>query len=85
MLLRLPPPGVQRVSVRPPPPQASGAQSEQALQGRLEEVCEELRSAQSSCGSLQARLEKAEQDNTSVSGEEPGGLRQYLGGDGTRE
>uniref|UniRef100_A0A8C6SAK2 Ribosome binding protein 1a n=1 Tax=Neogobius melanostomus TaxID=47308 RepID=A0A8C6SAK2_9GOBI len=47
--------------------QASHAESEQALQKRLEEVCEELRSTQGRNGSLQATLEQSQQDSGAVS------------------
>ncbi|XP_015256971.1 PREDICTED: ribosome-binding protein 1-like isoform X6 [Cyprinodon variegatus] len=43
--------------------QASSAESEQALQKRLEEVCEELRTTQGKNNSLQATLEKTQQDS----------------------
>lgn len=48
--------------------QATHAESEQALQKRLEEVCEELRTTQSRNTSLQATLEKAQQDSSALSG-----------------
>ncbi|KAM3863035.1 ribosome-binding protein 1a [Diretmus argenteus] len=51
--------------------QASHAESEQALQRRLEEVCEELRIAQSSNSSLQASMEKAQQDSSTLSELQP--------------
>ncbi|XP_008281703.1 ribosome-binding protein 1a isoform X2 [Stegastes partitus] len=47
--------------------QASHAESEQALQRRLEEVCEELRTSQSTNGSLQATLDKAQQETSTLS------------------
>nr|XP_020456674.1 ribosome-binding protein 1 [Monopterus albus] len=47
--------------------QVSHAESEQALQRRLEEVCEELRTTQSRNSSLQATLEKAQQDSSALS------------------
>nr|XP_046258329.1 ribosome-binding protein 1a isoform X3 [Scatophagus argus] len=47
--------------------QASRSESEQALQRRLEEVCEELRAAQSRNGSLQACLDKTQQDSNALS------------------
>lgn len=49
--------------------QASHAEGEQALQRRLEEVCEELRAAQSNNSTLQASMEKAQQDSSTVSGQ----------------
>ncbi|MEQ2306543.1 hypothetical protein AMECASPLE_009353 [Ameca splendens] len=48
--------------------QASRAESEQALQKRLEEVSEELRTTQSRNGSLQATLEQTQQDSGALSG-----------------
>ncbi|XP_041866329.1 ribosome-binding protein 1a isoform X3 [Melanotaenia boesemani] len=47
--------------------QGSHAEAEQALQKKVEEVCEELRAAQTKNNSLQATLEKAQQDSSSVS------------------
>ncbi|XP_008428403.1 ribosome-binding protein 1a isoform X2 [Poecilia reticulata] len=47
--------------------QASRAESEQALQKRLEEVSEELRTTQSRNSSLQATLEQSQQDSGAVS------------------
>ncbi|XP_051274570.1 ribosome-binding protein 1a isoform X2 [Dicentrarchus labrax] len=47
--------------------QASHSESEQALQRRLEEVCEELRTTQSKNGSLQASLDKTQQDSSTLS------------------
>ncbi|XP_070771884.1 ribosome-binding protein 1a [Enoplosus armatus] len=47
--------------------QASHAESEQALQRRLEEVCEELRTTQSRNSSLQATLDNAQQDSSALS------------------
>nr|XP_019944495.1 PREDICTED: ribosome-binding protein 1 [Paralichthys olivaceus] len=47
--------------------QAGHAESEQALQRRLEEVCEELRTTQSKNGSLQATLDKAQQESNTIS------------------
>ncbi|XP_074502620.1 ribosome-binding protein 1a isoform X4 [Sebastes fasciatus] len=46
--------------------QASHGESEQALQRRLEEVCEELRATQSRTNSLQASLDNAQQDNSAI-------------------
>ncbi|XP_059215459.1 ribosome-binding protein 1a isoform X4 [Centropristis striata] len=47
--------------------QANHGESEQALQTRLEEVCEELRAAQSRNNSLQATLDKAQQETSTLS------------------
>lgn len=47
--------------------QASQKESEQALQRKLEEVCEELRTTQSKNSSLQATLDKAQQDSSALS------------------
>ncbi|KAF1375892.1 hypothetical protein PFLUV_G00224910 [Perca fluviatilis] len=47
--------------------QASHGESEQALQRRLEEVCEELRVTQSKNNSLQATLDDAQQDSSKLS------------------
>ncbi|XP_038592810.1 ribosome-binding protein 1a isoform X3 [Micropterus salmoides] len=47
--------------------QASHGESEQALQRRLEEVCEELRTAQSRNSSLQATLDNAQKDSSALS------------------
>ncbi|XP_078129983.1 ribosome-binding protein 1a isoform X4 [Sander vitreus] len=47
--------------------QASHGDSEQALQRRLEEVCEELRVTQSKNNSLQATLDDAQQDSSKLS------------------
>ncbi|XP_005749381.1 ribosome-binding protein 1a isoform X2 [Pundamilia nyererei] len=47
--------------------QTSHAEKEQALQRKLEEVCEELRTTQSRNGSLQATLDKAQQDSGTLS------------------
>ncbi|TNN74367.1 Ribosome-binding protein 1 [Liparis tanakae] len=47
--------------------QASHGESEQALQRRMEEVCEELRATQSQNGSLQATLDNAQQDSSALS------------------
>ncbi|XP_032397985.1 ribosome-binding protein 1a isoform X2 [Etheostoma spectabile] len=47
--------------------QASHGESEQALQRRLEEVCEELRVTQSRNNSLQATLDDAQQDSSKLS------------------
>ncbi|XP_035770792.1 ribosome-binding protein 1a isoform X2 [Neolamprologus brichardi] len=47
--------------------QTSHAEKEQALQRKLEEVCEELRTTQSRNGSLQAILDKAQQDSGTLS------------------
>ncbi|XP_078017102.1 ribosome-binding protein 1a isoform X6 [Epinephelus lanceolatus] len=47
--------------------QASHGESEQALQRRLEEVCEELRAAQGRNSSLQATLDNAQQDSSTLS------------------
>uniref|UniRef100_A0A3Q1AR09 Ribosome receptor lysine/proline rich domain-containing protein n=1 Tax=Amphiprion ocellaris TaxID=80972 RepID=A0A3Q1AR09_AMPOC len=47
--------------------QASHAESEQALQRRLEEVCEELRTSQSRNSSLQATLDKTQQETSTLS------------------
>lgn len=52
--------------------QASHSESEQALQRRLEEVCEELRTTQSRNSSLQASLDKAQQDSSTHSGQRMG-------------
>lgn len=49
--------------------QTSHAEKEQALQRKLEEVCEELRTTQSRNGSLQATLDKAQQDSGTLSGQ----------------
>lgn len=49
--------------------QASHTESDQALQRRLEEVCEELRTTQSRNSSLQATLDKTQQENSTLSGE----------------
>uniref|UniRef100_A0A3B4BBI0 Ribosome receptor lysine/proline rich domain-containing protein n=1 Tax=Periophthalmus magnuspinnatus TaxID=409849 RepID=A0A3B4BBI0_9GOBI len=46
-----------------------GLTSEQALQKKLEEVSEELRTTQSKNSSLQTTLEQAQQDNGAVSGQ----------------
>lgn len=42
------------------------------LQRRLEEVCEELRTTQSRNSSLQATLDKAQQDSGTLSGQKIG-------------
>ncbi|XP_075933321.1 ribosome-binding protein 1a isoform X2 [Anarhichas minor] len=47
--------------------QASHGVSEQALQRKLEEVCEELRATQSRNSSLQATLDNAQQDSSALS------------------
>ncbi|KAK9541743.1 hypothetical protein VZT92_001764 [Zoarces viviparus] len=47
--------------------QASRGDSEQALQRKLEEVCEELRATQSRNNSLQATLDNAQQDSSALS------------------
>ncbi|XP_069001094.1 ribosome-binding protein 1a isoform X3 [Embiotoca jacksoni] len=47
--------------------QASNAEGEQALQRRLEEVCEELRTTQCRNSSLQATLDKAQQESSTLS------------------
>ncbi|KAM6922385.1 ribosome-binding protein 1a isoform 2-T2 [Lycodopsis pacificus] len=47
--------------------QASHGDSEQALQRKLEEVCEELRATQSRNNSLQATLDNAQQDSSALS------------------
>ncbi|XP_034407896.1 ribosome-binding protein 1a isoform X3 [Cyclopterus lumpus] len=47
--------------------QASHGESEQALQRRMEEVCEELRATQSQNGSLQATLDNTQQDSSALS------------------
>ncbi|KAM8859931.1 ribosome-binding protein 1a isoform 2-T2 [Spinachia spinachia] len=47
--------------------QASHGQNEQVLQRKLEEVCEELRETQSRNNSLQASLDKAQQDRSTLS------------------
>jgi len=47
--------------------QAGQKESEQALQRKLEEVCEELRTTQSKNSSLQATLDKAQQDSSALS------------------
>ncbi|XP_031735287.1 ribosome-binding protein 1a isoform X2 [Anarrhichthys ocellatus] len=47
--------------------QASHGDSEQALQRKLEEVCEELRASQSRNSSLQATLDNAQQDSSALS------------------
>lgn len=52
--------------------QASHAESQQALQRRLEEVCEELRTTQSRHSSLQATLDKTQQDSSTLSGQRVG-------------
>lgn len=49
--------------------QASHSNSEEALQKRLDEVCEELRATQSRNVSLQASLDKAQQEGSALSGE----------------
>lgn len=49
--------------------QASHTESEQALQRKLEEVCEELRTTQSKNSSLQATLDQAQQDSSALSGQ----------------
>lgn len=49
--------------------QASHTESDQASQRRLEEVCEELRATQSRNSSLQATLDKTQQESSSLSGE----------------
>ncbi|XP_054655295.1 ribosome-binding protein 1a isoform X1 [Dunckerocampus dactyliophorus] len=48
--------------------QASHAESEQALQRKLEEVCEELRTTQTLNNNLQDSLKKAQQDSGALSG-----------------
>ncbi|XP_029305950.1 ribosome-binding protein 1a isoform X3 [Cottoperca gobio] len=47
--------------------QAGHVESEQALQRRMEEVCEELRATQSTNNSLQATLDNAQQDSSALS------------------
>lgn len=47
--------------------QTNHTESEQALQRRLEEVCEELRTSQSRNSSLQATLDKAQQETSTLS------------------
>ncbi|XP_068424036.1 ribosome-binding protein 1a isoform X2 [Clinocottus analis] len=47
--------------------QASHGENEQALQRRMEEVCEELRATQSRNSSLQATLDNAQQDSSTIS------------------
>lgn len=49
--------------------QASHSESEQALQRRLDEVTGELRTERSNSGSLQATLEKSQQDGDALAGE----------------
>uniref|UniRef100_A0A3Q3VX73 Ribosome receptor lysine/proline rich domain-containing protein n=1 Tax=Mola mola TaxID=94237 RepID=A0A3Q3VX73_MOLML len=50
--------------------QVSHSESEQTLQRRLEEVSEELRTTQSRNGSLQATLDKTQQDSNALSGQD---------------
>lgn len=52
--------------------QASHVESQQALQRRLEEVSEELRTTQSRNSSLQTTLDKAQQDSSTLSGQRLG-------------
>ncbi|XP_068581002.1 ribosome-binding protein 1a isoform X2 [Cebidichthys violaceus] len=47
--------------------QASHGESEQALQRKLEEVCEELRATQTRNNTLQATLDNAQQDSSALS------------------
>lgn len=49
--------------------QTSHSEGEQALQRRLDEVTSELRTERSKSGSLQATLEKSQQDNDALAGE----------------
>lgn len=55
--------------------QASHLESEQALQRRLEEVNEELRTTKSRNDRLQATLDQTQQDSSSLSGQRMGEYR----------